>query len=86
MFFDEATNSLDATNESIIMDNLRSFYKGKTVIISAHRLSTIKDADQIIVLHHGKVVEQGTHTQLLATRGHYFRLVKNQISSISGHI
>lgn len=86
MFFDEATNSLDATNESIIMDNLRTFYKGKTVIISAHRLSTIKDADQIIVLHHGKVVEQGTHTQLLATRGHYFRLVKNQISSISGHI
>ncbi len=81
MFFDEATNSLDATNERIIMDNLRQCYEGKTVIISAHRLSTIKDADQIIVLHHGEVVEQGTHSQLLEYRGHYFKLVENQMSA-----
>lgn len=79
MFFDEATNSLDATNERIIMDNLKQCYKGKTVIISAHRLSTIKDADQIIVLHHGEVVEQGTHFQLLEARGYYYRLIENQI-------
>lgn len=85
MFFDEATNSLDATNERIIMDNLRTFYQGKTVIISAHRLSTIKDADQIIVLHHGEVVEQGTHATLLAERGHYFRLVENQMSTPAEH-
>ncbi len=79
MFLDEATNSLDATNERIIMDNLKQCYEGKTVVISAHRLSTIKDADQIIVLHHGEVVEQGTHMQLLEARGHYFRLVENQM-------
>ena len=83
MFFDEATNSLDATNERIIMDNLRQCYKGKTVLISAHRLSTIKDADQIIVLHHGEVVEQGTHQELLEAHGHYFKLVENQMSSTS---
>jgi len=81
MFFDEATNSLDATNERIIMDNLRQCYEGKTVVISAHRLSTIKDADQIIVLHQGEVVEQGTHSQLLEERGHYFKLVENQMSA-----
>lgn len=81
MFFDEATNSLDATNERVIMENLRQSYKGKTVIISAHRLSTIKDADQIIVLHHGEVVEQGTHSQLLEAHGYYFKLVENQMST-----
>ncbi|MCM1372049.1 MAG: peptidase domain-containing ABC transporter [Bacteroides sp.] len=81
MFFDEATNSLDATNERVIMDNLKECYKGKTVIISAHRLSTIKDADQIIVLHHGEVVEQGTHSQLIDARGHYFKLVENQMKT-----
>jgi ATP-binding cassette subfamily B protein len=81
IFFDEATNSLDATNERIIMDNLKQYYEGKTVIISAHRLSTIKDADKIIVLHHGEVVEQGTHLQLLEMQGHYFKLVENQIST-----
>ena len=80
MFFDEATNSLDATNERIIMNNLRKCYEGKTVIISAHRLSTIKDADQIIVLHQGKVVEQGTHEELLQARGYYFKLVENQMN------
>ena len=61
------------------MDNLKQCYEGKTVVISAHRLSTIKDADQIIVLHHGEVVEQGTHMQLLEARGHYLRLVENQM-------
>lgn len=81
MFFDEATNSLDATNERIIMNNLRKCYEGKTVIISAHRLSTIKDADQIIVLHQGKVVEQGTHEELLQARGYYFKLVENQMNT-----
>ena len=81
MFFDEATNSLDATNERIIMNNLRKCYEGKTVIISAHRLSTIKDADQIIVLHQGKVVEQGTHEELLQARGYYFKLVENQMNN-----
>ncbi len=81
MFFDEATNYLDATNERVIMENLRQSYKGKTVIISAHRLSTIKDADQIIVLHHGEVMEQGTHSQLLEAHGYYFKLVENQMST-----
>lgn len=81
MFFDEATNSLDATNERIIMDNLKQCYKGKTVLISAHRLSTIKDADQIIVLHHGEVVEQGTHQELLEAHGYYFKLVENQMTT-----
>lgn len=81
MFFDEATNSLDATNERIIMDNLRQCYEGKTVVISAHRLSTIRDADQIIVLHRGEVVEQGTHPQLIEARAHYFKLVENQMNA-----
>lgn len=81
MFLDEATNSLDSTNERIIMDNLRQCYKGKTVVVSAHRLSTIRDADQIIVLSHGEVAEQGTHEQLLRKRGDYYRLVENQMSS-----
>ncbi len=81
MFFDEATNSLDATNERVIMENLRQCYKGKTVIISAHRLSTIKNADQIIVLNHGKVVEQGTHMQLLQQKGYYYKLVENQMAT-----
>ncbi len=79
IFFDEATNSLDTTNERIIMENLREFYKGKTVLISAHRLSTVKDADQIIVLKKGKVVETGTHTSLIAQKGEYYSLIKNQM-------
>ena len=83
MFFDEATNSLDSTNESIIMNNLRQCYKGKTVVISAHRLSTIKDADQIIVLNKGEVVECGTHSQLLQKKGVYHQLVENQINESS---
>lgn len=84
MFFDEATNSLDATNESIIMNNLRDFYKGKTVIISAHRLSTVKNADNIIVLSKGHVIEQGTHNELVMMKGAYYKLVKNQLELGNG--
>lgn len=79
IFFDEATNSLDANNESIIMENLRDFYKGKTVLVVAHRLSTVRHADKIIVLDHGKVVEEGTHEELTKRRGAYYTLVKNQL-------
>lgn len=79
IFFDEATSSLDANNEMEIMQNLKDFYKGKTVIIIAHRLSTVKDADNIIVLDKGYVAEQGTHAELAALKGKYYRLVKNQL-------
>lgn len=79
IFLDEATNSLDATNERLIMDNLRRYYRGKTVVVSAHRLSTIWDADQILVMRRGKVAERGTHEELLRLQGDYYRLVKNQL-------
>ena len=79
IFFDEATNSLDANNERIIMQHLHEFYKGRTVVIVAHRLSTVRDADNIIVLDKGQVVEQGTHEQLTAKHGAYYTLVKNQL-------
>lgn len=79
IFFDEATNSLDANNESLIMKNLQSFYQGKTVLVVAHRLSTVRHADKIIVLDHGKVTEEGTHEELTARRGVYYKLVKNQL-------
>ena len=79
IFFDEATNSLDANNERIIMQNLHEFYKGKTVIVVAHRLSTVVDADKIVVLDKGKVIEEGTHTELIAKKGAYFKLIKNQL-------
>ena len=79
IFFDEATNALDANNERIIMEHLQEFYNGRTVIIVAHRLSTVRDADNIIVLDHGHVVEQGTHEQLTALHGQYYTLVKNQL-------
>ncbi len=79
LFFDEATNSLDATNERQIMENLTAFNKNKTVIIVAHRLSTVQHADNIIVLDKGKVVEQGTHKELTAKHGAYYMLVKNQL-------
>lgn len=78
IFFDEATNSLDANNESVIMDNLKEFYHGKTVLVVAHRLSTIREADKIVVIDKGSVVEEGTHEQLTEIRGAYYRLVKNQ--------
>ena len=79
LFFDEATNALDANNERIIMERLNEFYKGKTVVIVAHRLSTVQHADNIIVLEKGKVIEQGTHKELTAKRGAYYTLVKNQL-------
>ena len=78
-FFDEATNALDAYNERVIMHNLEHVFRNKTVIIVAHRLSTVRHADNIIVLEKGEVVEQGAHEQLTAKRGQYFNLVKNQL-------
>ena len=79
IFLDEATNSLDANNERMIVEHLDEFYKGKTVVIVAHRLSTVKNADQIVVLYKGKVVEIGNHEVLTAKRGAYYNLVKNQL-------
>jgi ATP-binding cassette subfamily B protein len=79
IFFDEATNSLDANNERIIMDNLAEFFKGRTVVVVAHRLSTVSNADNIILLEKGQIVEQGTHKELVAIKGSYYRLVKNQL-------
>lgn len=79
IFFDEATSSLDAENEKIIHDNLQDFFSGKTVIIIAHRLSTVKNANNIIVLKNGKVVEEGNHKKLIENKGEYFNLVKNQL-------
>lgn len=79
IFFDEATSALDAENEKVIHDNLQEFFKGKTVIIIAHRLSTVKNADQIIVLKQGEIVEQGNHQTLVEKKSDYFNLVKNQL-------
>lgn len=79
LFFDEATNALDASNEKIIMENLNQFFINKTVVIIAHRLSTVKNADQIVVIDKGKIVEVGNHKQLIKLKGDYFNLVKNQL-------
>lgn len=79
IFFDEATNSLDARNEREITDNLKEFYRGRTVIVVAHRLSTVKDADRIVVLDKGRVVEIGTHDDLIENQGVYYSLVRNQL-------
>lgn len=79
VFLDEATNSLDANNERHITEKLEDFYKGKTVIVVAHRLSTVRNADQIVVLDEGRVVEIGSHEKLIALRGKYYALVKNQL-------
>ncbi len=79
LFFDEATNALDANNEKKILENLDEFFNGRTVIVVAHRLSTVKNADQIVVLHNGEITEIGTHESLTTKRGEYFNLVKNQL-------
>ncbi|WP_375605168.1 peptidase domain-containing ABC transporter [Flavobacterium davisii] len=84
IFFDEATSALDAENEKIIHDNLQMFFKGKTVVIIAHRLSTVKKADQIIVLKQGQLVEKGNHQELVDKKGDYFNLVKNQLELGNG--
>jgi len=79
LFLDEGTSALDANNERRIMDNLQQVFRGKTVLIVAHRLSTVKNADQIIVLDGGRIVEEGKHNALIAKKGHYFNLVRNQL-------
>ncbi len=79
VFFDEATNALDANNEHIIMNNLQAFFKGRTSIVVAHRLSTVRNANQIIVLDKGEIKEVGTHQELIDKKGSYYRLVKNQL-------
>jgi ATP-binding cassette subfamily B protein len=79
IFLDEATNALDANNEKVIMENLQEFFKGRTVVVVAHRLSTVKNADQIVVLEKGKIVEVGNHKELAAKKGAYYELVKNQL-------
>jgi ATP-binding cassette, subfamily B, bacterial len=79
LFFDEATNALDANNEKAIMENLQEFFKGRTVIVVAHRLSTVKDADKIIVLQDGEIIEEGNHNELAQKKGKYYELVKKQL-------
>ena len=79
IFFDEATNALDANNEKVILENLNEFFKGKTVVVVAHRLSTVKNAHQIVVLEKGELVEIGSHEELTAKQGAYYNLVKNQL-------
>jgi ATP-binding cassette subfamily B protein len=79
IFLDEATNALDANNEKAIVDNLSEFYNNKTVVVVAHRLSTVKNADQIVVLNGGRIAEVGSHEELTQKRGQYYELVKNQL-------
>lgn len=79
IFLDEATNALDAKNERVIVENLNEFYQGRTVVVVAHRLSTVKNADQIVVLDRGKVVETGNHSSLIKKKGTYYNLIKNQL-------
>ena len=79
LFFDEATNALDANNERTVIENLQHFFQGRTAVIVAHRLSTVKHADQIIVLKSGEVAEIGTHRALIDKQGIYYNLVRNQI-------
>lgn len=79
IFLDEATNALDANNERAIVENLMEFYRGKTVVVVAHRLSTVRNADQLVVVEKGRIVETGTHEELIQRQGAYWHLVKNQL-------
>jgi ATP-binding cassette subfamily B protein len=80
LFFDEATSALDANNEKVIMENLNTFFKNKTAVVIAHRLSTVQNADQIVVLEKGKIIEKGNHKELITLQGSYYHLVKNQLN------
>jgi ATP-binding cassette subfamily B protein len=79
LFIDEGTSSLDAENEKVIIDNLQDFFAGRTVVVVAHRLSTVRNADQIVVLDKGKIAEVGKHDELIQKKGSYYNLVKNQL-------
>ena len=79
LFLDEATSSLDANNERLIVENLRKFGRGRTIVVAAHRLSTVIDADRIIYIKDGRIEESGTHEELIELRGNYWRLVRNQL-------
>ncbi len=79
LFFDEATNALDSNNEKIIINNLQQFFAGRTVVVVAHRLSTVMNADKIVLLHEGRIAEEGTHAYLTSIKGRYYELVKNQL-------
>ena len=79
LFFDEATSALDANNEKTIMENLNQFFQNKTVVVIAHRLSTVKNAHNIVVLDKGSIAEEGSHAELVAKKGSYYELVKNQL-------
>lgn len=79
IFLDEATNALDTTNEKVITENLKAFYTDKTVIVVAHRLSTVKNADKIVVIDNGEIIEEGTHASLVKQKGAYYNLIKNQL-------
>ena len=84
LMLDEATSSLDAENERRITEAIDERFKGRTRIVIAHRLSTVKNADQIVVLRHGQVVEVGTHAQLITHKGYYYELIKNQLELADG--